>query len=174
MESASLVAMMVTAALAAVSVVFTVQFARGEWLLFLVGRQVFDLDDVKREKAVRSARLMACVTGALALLLVTIIVYKYGRISGDSGLATVGLWANNIAFVVFVAALIAFYAIERHQKNASEKLKRADAGDTSKENAKMARRMQKARVDTFPTATLVFLVCVAVVAFVTGILFSTL
>ena len=59
-------------------------------------------------------------------------------------------------------------------KSKEDKLAKVDASDTSSSSARMARRQQKARVDSFPTATLIFLIVVAVLAFGLGLLFSAI
>lgn len=153
---------------------FTWQFARGQWLLFLVGREVFDESEETQRKARAAGRRMAFVTGAFALLALTIMVYKLAELNGQDLLRTIGLTANNIAFLIFIVALIAFYALQRRDKAAEAKLAKVDRDSTSSANARMARRMQKARVDSFPTATLIFLICIAVVAFALGLLFSAI
>lgn len=154
------------------AVAFTWQFAHGQWLLFLVGREVFDENEQKQAKARKAGRRMAFVTGAFALLTLTILVYAFAKINGSGILLQVGLIANNIAFLLFIVALIAFYAMQRMDKSKEEKLSKVDSRDTSSAAARMARRAQKARVDSFPTATLIFLICIAVIAFALGLLFS--
>lgn len=156
-----------------VAALFTFQLARGQWLLFVFGRAIFDEDPAKQEKARTIGKRMALVTGAFALLALTIVVYKAAELAGNGMLHTIGLYANNIAFLLFIAALIGFYAIQRYDKNREEKLSKVDSGDTSSAAARMARRAQKARVDSFPTATLIFLICIAAAAFALGLLFSS-
>lgn len=157
-----------------VAVAFTWQFAHGQWLLFLVGREVFEENEVKRAKAIKSGQRMAFVTGAFALLTLTILVYKFAEINANEMLRTAGLMANNVAFLLFIVALIAFYAMQRMDKSKEAELGKVDRSDTSSASARMARRAQKARVDSFPTATLIFLICIAVVAFGLGLLFSAI
>lgn len=156
------------------AIAFTWQFAHGQWLLFLVGREVFDQNEAKQEKARKTGVRMAIVTGAFALLTLTILVYKFAELNADDMLRTAGLMANNVAFLLFIVALIVFYAMQRMDKSKEDKLAKVDASDTSSASARMARRQQKARVDSFPTATLIFLIVVAVLAFGLGLLFSAI
>lgn len=156
------------------AIAFTWQFAHGQWLLFLVGREVFDQDEAKQKKVRKTGVRMAFVTGAFALLTLTILVYKFAEINANDMLRTAGLIANNVAFLLFIVALIVFYAMQRMDKSKEDKLAKVDAGDTSSTSARMARRQQKARVDSFPTATLIFLIVVAVLAFGLGLLFSAI
>lgn len=156
------------------AIAFTWQFAHGQWLLFLIGREVFDQNAAKQEKARKTGVRMSFVTGAFALLTLTILVYKFAEINANDMLRTAGLMANNVAFLLFIVALIVFYAMQRMDKSKEDKLAKVDAGDTSSASARMARRQQKARVDSFPTATLIFLIVVAVLAFGLGLLFSAI
>ena len=153
------------------AIAFTWQFAHGQWLLFLVGREVFDQNEAKQEKARKTGVRMSFVTGAFTL---TILVYKFAEINANDILRTAGLMANNVTFLLFIVALIVFYAMQRMDKSKEDKLAKVDAGDTSSASARMARRQQKARVDSFPTATLIFLIVVAVLAFGLGLLFSAI
>lgn len=156
------------------AIAFTWQFAHGQWLLFLVGREVFDQNEAKQEKVRKTGVRMSFVTGAFALLTLTILVYKFAEINANDMLRTAGLIANNVAFLLFIVALIVFYAMQRMDKSKEDKLAKVDADDTSSASARMARRQQKARVDSFPTATLIFLIVVAVLAFGLGLLFSAI
>lgn len=156
------------------AIAFTWQFAHGQWLLFLVGREVFDQNEAKQQKARKTGVRMAFVTGAFALLSLTILVYKFAEINANDMLRTAGLMANNVAFLLFIVALIVFYAMQRMDKSKEDKLAKVDASDTSSASVRMARRQQKARVDSFPTATLIFLIVVAVLAFGLGLLFSAI
>lgn len=158
----------------AAAIIFTWQFAHGRWLLFLVGRAVFDESEDKRRKTLLVGRRMAFVTGSFALLTLTIMVYKFAEIDGDDTLRSIGLMANNIAFLIFIVALIAFYAMQRMDKTKEAKLAKVDKTSVSMESARMARRQQMARVDSFPTATLVFLIIVAMLAFCFGLLFAAI
>lgn len=160
--------------LAIIALMFTVQFARGEWLLFVVGRDVFTDDESKLEAFRKTGKRIAFITAAFALLMLTIVWYKGAEIAGNDMLQTAGLYANNVMFLLFIVALIAFYAMQRIDKNKEAKLAKVDRSDVSGESARMARRMQKARVDSFPTATLIFLIVIAVAAFGMGMLFGSL
>ena len=156
------------------AIAFTWQFAHGQWLLFLVGREVFEENEAKQEKARKTGVRMAFVTGTFALLTLTILVYKFAEINANDMLRSAGLMANNVAFLLFIVALIVFYAMQRMDKSKEAKLAKVDPRDTSSASARMARRQQKARVDSFPTATLIFLIVVAVLAFGLGLLFSAI
>lgn len=175
MESTAIAILAAACALAVVAVLITVQFLRGEWLWLLIGRKALDpLSDAQLEKARTSAKRMALVTGALALLLVTIAVYKGAEFAGFPALKSAGIVANNIAFLLFVVALIAFYAMQRMKRDSEGELKKVDAREESTEAARMARRARKARVDSFPTPTLLFLIAVAAIAFGMGLAFSAI
>ena len=63
------------------AIAFTWQFAHGQWLLFLVGREVFDQNEAKQEKARKTGVRMSFVTGAFALLTLTILVYKFAELN---------------------------------------------------------------------------------------------
>lgn len=172
MSISATVYFLIAAVLTVASVVFTAKLYKGEWLLFVVGRQVFTDDAKKIDGFRRTGKRMALVTAAFALLMVTIVWYKAAELAGQGTLKTVGLHANNIAFLLFIIALIAFYLLQRIDKNKESKLARVDKKDTSSAAARMARRAQKARVDSFPTASIVFLIVIAVAAFGMGLLFS--
>lgn len=174
MDGLTTVSFIIAIVCTVVAVAFTWQFAHGQWLLFLVGREVFEENEAKRAKAVACGKRMAFVTCAFALLTVTILVYKFAEINANEVLRSAGLMANNAAFLLFIVALIAFYAMQRMDKSKEAKLEKVDKNDTSSASARMARRAQKARVDSFPTATLIFLICVAVIAFGLGLLFSAI
>ena len=159
--------------LAVAAILLTVQFARGAWLYLLIGRKALDPSSASElERARRSAKRMAPVTAALALLLLTIVAYKAGELAGIPALESAGIMANNVAFLLFIVALIAFYALQRMKRDSEGELRKVDAREESSEAARMARRARKARVDSFPTPTLLFLIAVALIAFGMGFLFS--
>lgn len=172
MSTFTTVCFAIAAVLTVASVVFTAKLYKGEWLLFVIGRQVFTDDAEKMDGFRRTGKRMALVTAAFALLMVTMVWYKAAELAGQGTLKTIGLHANNIAFLLFIIALIAFYLLQRIDKNKESKLARVNKKDTSSAAARMARRAQKARVDSFPTASIVFLIVIAVAAFGTGLLFS--
>lgn len=173
MDGLTTVSFIIALVCAVAAIAFTWQFAHGQWLLFLVGREVFDEDERKQAKARKAGQRMAFVTGAFALLTITILLYAFGKLNGNPAVLQIGLIANNIAFLLFIVALILFYAMQRMDKSKEEKIAKVDVRDTSSASARMARRAQKARVDSFPTATLIFLICIAVIAFALGLLFSS-
>lgn len=174
MSASVTVAFIAAAVFAIVGALFSFKLFKGDWLLFVVGRQVFTDDAEKLEGFKKSGKRMALVTASFTLLMITIIWYKAAEIAGNGMLQTAGLWANNIMFLLFIVALIAFYVTHRMDKNKQEKLAKVDPEDTSSAAARMARRAQKARVDSFPTASLIMLIVIAAVAFGMGLAFGSI
>lgn len=174
MDTATTIAFVCASICAIASLILTFKFFCGEWLLFVVGKQVFTDDQNKIQEFKKTGKLMAAVTGAFALLMLTIMWYKGAEFAGNASLQAAGLMANNFAFLLFIVALVAFYIVQRMAKNKKEQLTKVDKRDTSSDSARMARRVQKARIDSFSTATLVFLIIITVVAFGMGLLFGSL
>lgn len=174
MDTLQAISFVIAAVLTVIATLFTLKFLKGDWLLFVVGRQVFTDDAARQDEFKKSGKRMAWVTGAFSLLMVTIIWYKAAEIAGNAALQTAGLYANNIMFLLFIVALVAFYVTHRMDKNKKEKLAKVDRRDMGSAAARMARRAQKARIDSFPTASIVFLIVVAIAAFSMGLLFGSI
>lgn len=151
-----------------------VQLARGAWLFLVAGAQARDFpSDEQERRAVTAGRRMAPVLGTLALLLATMAAYQGLRLAGSDA-AQVFLMANNVMFVAFIIALVAFYVMQRAYKDPLDKPAAPGGRTVTSEQAALERRARKARLDAFPTATLATLIAVVVIAVGTGILFSLL
>ena len=174
MSSLTFFAVVIALCLAAASATVSFQLFRGSWLFLVVGKKANSDDPTQQEKAQKTAKRMTLVTATLALLLLTIVIYEIARSGGNKSFSQVALVINNIAFVLFIAALIAFYVMQRASGNPPSTKEIARTKDISSESARMVRRAQKAKIDVFPTATLWLLIGVAVIAFGVGFLFSLL
>lgn len=157
---------------AVASAAVTLQLLRGSWLFLVMGKQAHSDDPKQMQKAVTIGKRMSFVTGALALLLITIVLYEIACVSANAAFIQITLVANNIAFVLFIVALVAFYVMQRSGNKLPPTKELARSKEISSESARMVRRAQKAKIDVFPTATLVLLIAITVVAFGMGFLFS--
>lgn len=171
MNPLSIFSFILAGIIAIVCIAITVQLARGNWLSLVAGRTAYDNPE-KMEKNARCAKRMAFVTGTFALLTATIIFYKAFEVAGNASVAEIGLSINNVSFVLFIIALIAFYVMQRAYKDPMDKPSIGGSKKISSREARLARRAQNARVEAFSSATLFLLIAIIVCAFALGLLFS--
>ncbi len=174
MEVAILLLFVVTGILFIAAILLTVLLAQGKCLILLIGPTASrEANTEKLGKAQKSAKRMAFVCATFALLLITIAAYKAAELASASDLSSFFLMANNAAFILFVVALIVFFVMQRYYKDPLDVPLDTTKGKPSVEDqARLARRKQRAKMDAFPVATLVFLIVIILLAFVFGIFFS--
>ena len=155
MDESVVAAIAVSSAALAACAVVAVMFWRGSWLFLLAGNGAANGD--REEDCRKLGRRAAVMLLVGCALLATLIVFEAAGLARNVVLASAASFANNVAFLALVVAVIWFFLAQRPDDDGLAPDERRSA------------RPRNASLDHVHAATIVFVIAFLAVIAVVGI-----